>query len=289
MKWIQTSAKWVQDNFDYFSIAVLFYVIFAQVAGFSMKQSIALALLIAWCARELYRPKAFRFRPYDICVTPDWIPLLTDFQLLNKPEEWQAIKKSFENPSVYNQMLHYGIIYLTVVHQSENSLDSLIYLNAKRAFVTEIDLNGVIEPIKVVPKNNRTTEFVDTLKFAHSVEFFMKYGHDGYNLGLVVPDRWWNETKEKCPKPMKEVSDPMIGRVHLTLATIPYTEFVLYWSPTWQSGSSDRIMRRRAIRRKEQRKKFGWKDAGHPDLPELAINWPDSIAQKYFKVEHREI
>jgi hypothetical protein len=118
----------------------------------------------------------------------------------------------------------------------------------------------------------------------------MKFGSEGYDLGLRVPDWWWQQAKPSCAAPMKEEKDYTTGTVELVLATISALEFDLYWEPVvWSSTFFNKTANQIRSRRDKQRQKFGWIAIPAEEVPGLSVNRPDSIKHKYFSVEHRGI
>jgi len=272
----------------YLFAAAFFYLILAYVAGFSTGQSIVLALLVAWFARGIENAAAKparRFSPYYVRVYPKWFEILNDFKLIKNPEEWHAIQNTFEElPSAEYRVLRNGVCF-TVVHQSEDFERTLIYSDNWRTFFSEVDFEEEMRPIKIEEREQRLARL-----FEYYVRFLMKSGDKGYNLGIIVPDWWWDEVKASCPTPLEEDKDYPTGQVKLILATISFREFDLYWEPMERSISFyEKTAKQIRDRRDEQRKKLGWKAVEHPDLSELSIAWPDSIEHKYFNVEHRAI
>jgi hypothetical protein len=113
-------------------------------------------------------------------------------------------------------------------------------------------------------------------------------GVAGYNLGIRVPDWWWEEVKGLCPTAFE--GDRDYPYVELVLATISYSEFLLYWEPAdGDYASYSKTASRIRELRDEHRRTLGWKPGEHPDLLDLEIRWPESIEHKYFYVEHREL
>jgi hypothetical protein len=120
------------------------------------------------------------------------------------------------------------------------------------------------------------------------VRFFAKYGGGGYQLGLELPDWWWDKNKNKasCPSVVSETKEYMFGTVRVVLAVVPYREFDTYWQPvSWSKGFMDRVNKTQ----EEHRKKFGWVADKRKDALDLPINWPTEINNKYFTVQHNEV
>jgi hypothetical protein len=266
------------------AIAGFLFLVLAYAADFSMRQSIVLAILGAWLGLEIETEHVRRFSPYYVWVCPNWYQLLTDFKLIGKPEEWEAIQKSFkELPPTEYRVLRSGI-HFTVVHQSDDFRRTLIYSNNHRAFVSHIDFQEDIEPIRI------DREGLFAALDMYDVAFYVKGGVDGYDLGIHAPDSWWEGVKASCPKPMEESGGPSEGTVNLTLAKISYHEFDLYWSPLdWWSTSFHKTAKQIKARRDADRDRLGWKRFEYSRNPEVPRNYPECIIQKYFRVEHDAI
>ncbi len=270
-----------------------FFLILVYVADFSMRQSLILVLMWASMTRAvelLARRPAKRFSPYYVRVDPNWSYLLFDFKLVGNPGDSRTIEDLLkELPSTEYCVLRSGICFI-VVHESEDFQRTLIYLGNHQTFVSEVDLQEELEPIRVEPPDKFEREFGRLGK--SDVRLFVKFGGDGYNLGIRVPRRWWDKMKSSCPKPMEELEDHPTGQIDLVLTTISYREFDLYWEPAeWNSTFYDKTAKQIRSQRDEQRSRFGWKTVEHDaDLgAELGIDWPESIKHKYFSVEHRAI
>jgi hypothetical protein len=213
--------------------AGLFYLILAYIADFSVQQSVVLACFIASLALAIENRAAkptMRFTPYYVRVAPKWCELLLDFKLISKPEEWYSIQNGFESlPATEYRVLRDGIHY-TTLQQSEDAERTLIYSYNHRVFVSDVDFEEDLEPIKLERPNP-----IRGLR-SSPVSLFMKFGSKGYDLGLRVPDWWWEQAKPSCTAPMKEKKDYVTGTVELVLATISARAFDLHWEPVvWGS------------------------------------------------------
>jgi len=287
--------KWIKGIFGYLLGAVVFCLILAYIGDFSMRQSIVLGALIAWLALciviayVVLRPTR-RFSPHYVRVDPNWYDLLSDFKLIDGLDAWHAVRKfSEERPAAEYCVVRSGICFM-VVQQSEDFERALIYLNNHRTFVSEVDLEEDVEPLRIGGTDEISRAMGEPSKC--DVRLFVRCGADGYKLGIRVPSQWWNEVKASSPKPMEEDVDYPTGRVDLILAVMSYREFDLYWEPAvWSSTFYDKAAKEIRKRRDEQRGKLGWKTVEHDsDLgAELGIDWPESIEHKYFSVEHRAI
>jgi hypothetical protein len=261
----------------------------AYLASFSIRQSIVLTLLLTLLAYSIGKAAVKpvrRFRPYYVRVAPDWCRLLTDFKLIGKPEDWRAIHKSLNELSSTDYCVMRDGICFTVIYRSEDLERELIYSNNHRAFSSEFAVKEQMNPIRI----KRGQSIIEHRHNEYDILFFIKPGTRGYDLGLIVPDWWWNEAKASCPEPMAEDTDYGTGRVSLILTTISNREFDLYWEPVkWSDEFYSKTARQIRERREEQRRAFGWKTVEHPDIPELSIRWPESIQHEYVGVEHRDI
>ncbi len=115
----------------------------------------------------------------------------------------------------------------------------------------------------------------------------MKWGGEGYNIGIRVPDSWWKSLKETCPKPLSEKADWDCGQVELVLATLPYREFSEYWEPAqWNNRQLSERLTELQPEREQCLSKFGWKKKAAEDSES---EWPGSIGHTYFVVEHHSI
>src|SRR5579864_652096 len=238
----------------YLLYGVVFYLIFAYVAGMPMRWSIVLALLFTSIERRLLHvaPKPVRrFTAHYITVHPKWYEILADYKMVNGLEDWNKIEDSWqERPRSEYVFLRDGIS-LVIVSQSDDFERTLIYSHNHHTFGSDIDIR---EDLCAV-----TTPYDDTLmqeRFgAFQSDFFMKEGSGGYDVGIVVHAEWWAKAKGTCPKPLDEKPEHLYGTVKLTLAKIPLQEFAPYWEPveydlTWR-GRVERVQR-------EGREKFGW-------------------------------
>jgi hypothetical protein len=275
----------------YLLIAGLLFCVLLYIADFSVRQSIVLAVLLALLAvyaAELSQVREFRFCPYSLSIKPNWFDILTDFKIVAKPEYWEILQKHINDSALTEYSLLRDNIIFTVIQSENTNTNRLVYRSTipyHGYFLSHIDISEAINPISF----ERTKDF-EAIYGKDVPRLFMSSGVDGYNLGITLPDKYWNEMKSNCPKPLHEKFEHAMGRVELTLAIIPYCEFDLYWEPLKsRSTFYEKTIPQMRQTRDEQRKRFGWKKKGHPDLPELTINWPDVIEHKYFTVEHGQI
>jgi hypothetical protein len=274
----------------YLAVAAVLSSAFLFIADFSVRQSLALALVLAlfalWTDNALPRPR-LKFNPYYVTVTPKWFELVTDFKIIAGPNEWQGIQEYCSSLDRTEYSVLRDNIRFTVL-QSEDYDRQLLHRSTTPYhgyFSTKIDCEEDMNPLTL-----ETDEHIERMFGKHVPGFFMKSGADGYNLGISVPDRWWDKVKASCPETLNVNQKHTTGMVELTLATIPYSEFDVYWWPTEYDGSFyDSALPRIRSRIDEQRKKCGWGTIKHSEIPELPIHYPDLIEHKYFTVEHRTI
>jgi hypothetical protein len=269
-------------------VAGVCLLILIYIADFSPRQSVVLTLILMLIGRyvgeELRRlnermekmseKPAYRFVPYHIQIYPQWQQLLIDFKLIGNAEEWEQIKGA-----VY-EALPYGISCTMLQKQNEWG-EGLIYRGPiLGSFVRTFEFEDVIAPI----------QFEEAPK---KLRLFVRSEEDGYALGIVVPEKWWDRVKGSCPKPLKEKSGDMWYKTELILATLSYAEFGRYWRPENGVGAGNLTMpepqfttdeewsQQISSQRDEQRIKLGWKEAEY--------GGPDRIEHIYFEVVHSQI
>ncbi len=263
--------------------AILFFLLF-YLAAFPPRQSIALALLVAWLFRAVThagsKPPA-RFRPYWVRATPNWLQILSDYKLLANQEEWVALQSAMEKLSdSENSEAVQGFLYTVVQHSSDGER-MLLYLDRRNGFKSEVNFVEYLRPFgpqqEVWPKS---------LEHIAGLGAFMKWGTDGgYDLGIRVEMEWWEKLKPSCPPVLREDIDHPCGRVNLTLAILPYNEFQMYWDPI-EFGTGKHIDRLWAgikearDRHKWLEKKSDW---------EWKYHEPKALSHKYYDVLHDSI
>lgn len=267
---------------------VLWCLFLIVAGGFSIRQGIVLGLLMALLVIPIGKGKPMHFTPYFVRVSPKWWEILSDFKLVNSPEEWRSIVESVDQSPAYHP-LRDGILF-SVVQQSEDAERILVYSHDHKGFLSEIRFREDIDPIKIRRE--------DPAKFAgfsehERVFVFWRPSGGGYALELYLPAWWWAKTKKICPVPIEEEEDYATGCVKLVLARLSYREFDLYWEPTkWSNNFYSRTVPQIRLRGDEQRRIHGWTAIQHekPEFPSFLSNdWPDCIEHKYCDVEHRAI
>jgi hypothetical protein len=226
-------------------------------------------------------------------VYPKWYELLTAFKLIDSAEEWDTLQKHAEEMASGNFNILTHAICFTVVSEPPACERKLIYWNNYHTFASDVYFEERIEPSdigqlgQVLEPEDRGRE-IDALDL-RAASFFMKSCGGSYNLGLVVPDWWWDKTRDSCPKPIEEFRISPTGQVEVTLARISYPEFDFYCRrERWNRHYEKRTVKRLSDLRDKQRDKFGWRREDHR-VSDIPIEWPESLEHKYFRLEHRHI
>ena len=263
---------------------LIVYLVLSYAAQVPARQSVVLALFFGILFQSVNHAAAkpiLRFMPYWVSVVPKWYAILADFKLLQDPGDWPAVRDSSESVERWRFSIFRDALWFSVVHQSADGEQTLIYLNSYKSFTSEVDLMEDLDIISIIDEK----EGYHLLR-KEKVGFFAKYGGSGYELGLELPDWWWDKNKASCPSVVSEKKEYMFGTVRVVLAVVPYREFDTYWQPVdWSKGFMDRVNKTQ----EEHRKKFGWVVDKGKDALELPIYWPTEINNKYFTVQHREL
>jgi hypothetical protein len=207
---------------------------------------------------------------------------LTDYKLLGGQEEWVTLQYTMKNlPDLANSEAVNGFFY-TVVQHSPDGERMLLHLGRRNGFKSKVDFEGYLKPFGL-----DYPLWPDSLEHIAGVGAFMKWGVDGgYDLGIRVETKWWEQMKPLCPAVLNEDNDHPCGCVNLTLAILPYKEFGMYWDPI-EFGDGTHIDKLWAGIN-EARKKHQWLEKKESDL-HFARYEPKAISHKYFDVLHDSI
>ncbi len=256
-------------------------LILIYIAGFSVRQSIVLALVFIAFAHGMsgFAPKpAQKFRPYRVSVAPDYYRILSDFHLGTR-EQWQQLQEDLQETAPPRACIwRYGIGF-TVASQSEDGELTLVYSDNHKYFTSIVRFEEDMSPFHV-----ERVEKVAGLPDCQRVSLFIRPGgaSRGYDLGISVPDRWWGTVKGSCPRPIRE--EHRSDYVDLVLATLSHREFDLYWEPAvWNYDYYTKTLTSIENRRDEYRTKLGW------EAQKYSFNCRDTIRHRYFLVEHHAI
>jgi len=276
-------------------LGLIFFAIFTYLAGFSTQQSAVMALLIVWLdwmieVRAL-APR-MKLRPYYVFVRPHWWKILSDFKLIGREEEWQYVCELVERLSNERHCVLRDGLSFTVVSESEDFKETLIFSNSHRAFVSKLRFFEDLRPIHIendapTVKSSEDDYYLQGLG-ERSIWFFLEPGKGGYNLGIQVPHKWWNTVSQGCPKPMEEKDDHFGVYVSLILATISYHEFDMYWQPVeWNETFYFKTAKETRKRVEQERTKLGWKSK--EESVEDPPGMPETIEHMYFTIDHNAI
>src|SRR5262249_22992555 len=114
-----------------------------------------------------------------------------------------------------------------------------------------------------------------------------RWGTEGYEIGLEVQDDWWEklcksgELKELANT--KKYRNQLCGTTRLAVATLPYSEFAVYYRPVdyAQQGKLQAEW-------DKQLSAKGWKRSEEDRDADIRDPWL-RVEHKYFTVAHRSI
>jgi hypothetical protein len=125
--------------------------------------------------------------------------------------------------------------------------------------------------------------FLPVPDLKYRVFLTMDQGPNGYELGLSVPEGWWETVKDACPNPItvKPASGNFAG---LVLATVPNLEFAGYHHPIRiESRLYKKWFRKVLDEHQKERARLGWREA------DSGVIRHREIEHKYFYVSHGPI
>src|SRR5271167_1969660 len=173
--------------------AVVLYLVFIYLAQMSQRQSVVLAILFAFLLDGAIHaaPKpTLKFTPYWLRILPKWREILTDFKLMPSPEEWKAVQESCGSANSREFSVFCDALRFSVLRPLSQTEESLIYLNSYKTFIGEVDLLEDLDPVAAIKEDER----LDILR-KQKVRLFVKWAIDGYQIGLELPDWWWDKNK----------------------------------------------------------------------------------------------
>lgn len=279
-------------------IGAAFFFAFRYVGSFSSAQSWALTI-IAWLGYGLYVDLRARFRvgdafsPFWVRVSPNWYDLLRDYRIVETDEKtfwhdthlaWRQLQEKTEGDSadIYS-VLRDDIVFTML---KPGPFDGLLYWNSHRIFRSEVDFGERIEEIKIThPTLGEGWDW--------SPDVYLKWGRDGYELGLEVNAEWWERTcaAEEAKQLAKIKSDPqhLTGTTRLAVATLPYSEFAIYAEGNVPASWYDTATLKKQERNKDaELAKAGWKRE-ESDWESHHLGAPEGVKHKYFTVEHKAV
>jgi hypothetical protein len=271
-----------------------FYLSIRYLGDFSSQQSAVLTFL-AWICYELYaKLSASRrvesvFEPFSVSIYPNWYELLSDFKLIGGMEEWHRFREETEKlPTSEYSVFRSGFHFTVIRPPSDGLLPGLTFWDNRKIFLSDVDLSESIVKIKdesVMPRLEKQHAFFKHPEWGQLPEIYFKWGVGGYKLGMEVQQEWW---EKHCKSgeigelaKTKTHKDYLCGTTRLEIATLPYSEFGIYYDV-----SVDQKEEREKVRDK-QLEANGWKRKDRGDS-EIRDPW-SHVENKYFTVSHRGI
>jgi hypothetical protein len=273
------------------------YACFRYLGDFSSQQSAVLAF-VGWVGYGLYEKLNVSrrvdnvFSPFCVSILPNWYQLLSDFRLIRSEEQWHRLDNASDKVSADNySVFHRGFVF-TVIKPAgdEGLLPGLTFWDNRKTFLSELELSESI--IEVRDESafrlhlGEEHPYFKHPRWAGLPEVYFKWGVGGYELGLEVQDNWWEELCNSGEigelAKLQQHRDHPCGTTKLVIATLPYSEFGVYY----QNRGYDQIKKQQAARDK-QLEANGWKRKIEGDS-EIRDPW-SHIKHKYFTVSHRAI
>ncbi len=276
-------------------LAALF-ACFRYLGGFSSQQS-AVLTVVAWIGYGLYerlnasRTVANVFSPFSVSIYANWYKLLSDFKLINTEDEWHKLcKAANETPEREYTVFRRGFTFTVIKPPADDGLlPGLTFWDNRKVFLAEVELSEPVIQIEDefgLPGRGKEHPFFHHPKWSSLPRFCFKWGAGGYEIGLEVQDDWWEHLREN--KEIGELAkikgdrDHLCGTTRLIIATLPYSEFGLYY----QNVDYDSLKKIQEGMDK-QLEANGWKRKVERDS-EIRDPW-SHVEHKYFTVSHRSI
>jgi len=275
---------------------VVLYVCFRYVGDFSSQQSAVLAF-VGWVGYGLYeklnvsRQVDNVFSPFCVFILPNWYDLLSDFRLIRSKEEWHRLcNAANEAPTDNYSVFRRGFVFTVIKPPADEGLPpGLTFWDNRKTFLSEVELSGSIIQVRdesAGPHLGEEHPFFRHPKWAGLPEVYFKWGTGGYELGLEVQDDWWEELCKSGEigelAKLKKHRDHPCGTTRLVIATLPYSEFGVYY----QNVDYDQMKKQQEARDK-QLEANGWGRKTEGDS-EIRDPW-SRVEHKYFTVSHRSV
>lgn len=278
-------------------IGAILFVLFRYLGAFSRSQSWVLTI-VCWLGYESFNElrtanqQDKTFCPYWVRVSPNWYELLRDFKIVTGDNEafWASVGSSWrqlqgqgedEAASAYSVLRNDTVF--TVL--KSGTPDDLIYWDSRRIFRSDVDFQERIRELKIAQPSWGGN--------GRSVDLFLKWGTDGYELGLEVNADWWGKVcaADETGHLAKVRTDPeyLTGTTRLVVAILPYAEFRTYTdgnaTASWYDAATQK---KREERRNAELAKTGWlREESNWELDYLGS--PEILKHKYFTIVHRAI
>ena len=270
---------------------VLLFVLFRWV-GFSIEQSVILMLLVVsgYIAYQTLKGKASAgdsFEPFRVVVLPKFAELLLDYKLLKDDESAKTLHSFWEKKDQ-------RVIAFTIL-KYQASGDPLVYSDTDHCFMNKIELD---EPVPAIVfrsvfdrEPGESVSFRDPCEpsdnWRRSPSFYFGQTIGGYERGLKVEQRWWDQLCAEHPAEefakTKVDYNHLIGEARLTIAIIPYAAFAVFYT-----GQNYERFNRVWEELDSKIAPFGWKRHKQDEGAEMRDPWI-RIEHKYFHVQYKEI
>jgi hypothetical protein len=272
------------------------YACFRFLGSFSSQQSAVLTFL-ALMGYGLYeklnvsRRVVNAFSPYCVSVYPNWYQLLSDFKLIRTDEEWRRLcKAANEAPERSYTVFRSGFTFTVIRPPADDGLlPGLTFWDNRKVFLAELELSEAVIELEdkfSLPGREGEHPFFHHPTWSNLPRLCFKWGAGGYEIGLEVQDDWWQHLRQsegmgELAK-VKEDRDYPCGTSRLAIATLPYSEFGLYY----QNVDYDSLKKAQETMDK-QLEANGWKRKVERDS-EIRDPW-SHLEHRYFTVSHRSI
>ncbi len=269
-------------------VAAALYVILRYLCDFSVRQSVVLDLL-GYLVFELYASQRSRraFSPFRVVIQPNWHPLLWDFKLVNNEEEGRRFDEAIGRvPASEYNVYRSGIFFTVIAPPSDEGWPPGLTWNNRNEFRSTGEFSETLvgfedkfitpDTLRAFPDRVLTDLFSPALK---QPKIYFKWGRDGYELGLDLQTQWWKHLCETG-----EIGDlanvkaqtvngggSPFDRTRLVLATLPYSEFSIYYRKKADYFSLEDS-------RDNQLRASGWERGEY-----------GRAEQKYFRVSHSPV
>ncbi len=271
-------------------------VCFRFLGDFSFQQSVVLGVA-AWIAYGLYeklnasRTVSNVFSPFCVSIYPNWYELLSDLTLMKTEDEWQQLcRAANERPEREYTVFRRGFTFTVIKPPADDGLlPGLTFWDNRKVFLAEVELSEPVIEVEdnfSLPGRGEEHPFLHHPKWSTLPRFCFKWGTAGYEIGLEVQDDWWEHLcRDKEIGELSKIKgdrDHLCGTTRLVIATLPYSEFSLYYGKV---DYNDLTKVQEAM--DKQLEANGWKRKVERDS-EIRDPW-SHVEHKYFAVSHRSI
>jgi|ERR1700722_18991497 len=272
-------------------VAVL-YAFFRYAGDFSTAQSVALTV-VAWLGYGLYEKLRLShktedvFTPFCVSFFPKWYELLSDLKLIRQDDDWKRLTDTVAKiPKSTFSLYRQGFSFTVIRPPTSNGLlPGLAFWNNEKIFLNDLELEAsIVETEDKSIFRLEKHELFDHPSWSGLPRIVFKSGNGGYEIRLEVHMDWW---KERCASgEMKELAnlkqheDHTCGTTQVVVATLPYSEFAVFYRDTDYAESLQN-------KRDKQLAAKGWQRKADRDS-EIRNLW-STVEHKYFSVSYRSI